>query len=61
MPTDSVNTGSATVNGESRITSAHARLSVSEKIGYGLGDAGGTIMTCLITSFLTFFIPMFSG
>ena len=30
-------------------------LSVREKIGYGLGDAGGTVMTCLIMNFLTFF------
>ncbi|EOF5836555.1 MFS transporter [Salmonella enterica] len=30
-------------------------LSVREKIGYGLGDAGGTIITCLIMNFLTFF------
>lgn len=32
-----------------------AKLSVSEKIGYGLGDAGGTIVTGLISNFLTFF------
>lgn len=31
------------------------RLSVREKIGYGLGDAGGTVITCLIMNFLTFF------
>ncbi|WP_205952126.1 MFS transporter [Pantoea stewartii] len=31
------------------------RLSLREKIGYGLGDAGGTVITCLITNFLTFF------
>ncbi len=30
-------------------------LSVREKIGYGLGDAGGTVRTCLIMNFLTFF------
>lgn len=30
-------------------------LSRSEKFGYGLGDAGGTIITCLIANFLTFF------
>lgn len=30
-------------------------LSVREKIGYGLGDAGGTVITCLIMNFLTFF------
>lgn len=29
-------------------------LSVREKIGYGLGDAGGTVITCLIMNFLTF-------
>jgi hypothetical protein len=29
-----------------------------EKIGYGLGDAGGTVITCLIMNFLTFSIPM---
>ena len=55
MPTDSVNTGSAPVSVEGKIISVNAKLSVSEKIGYGLGDAGGTIITCLITSFLTFF------
>ncbi|WP_460045078.1 MFS transporter [Pseudomonas sp. S2_H01] len=31
------------------------KLSRSEKLGYGLGDAGGTIITCLIANFLTFF------
>jgi Na+/melibiose symporter-like transporter len=35
------------------------KLSVREKIGYGLGDAGGTVITCLIMNFLTFFIPIF--
>lgn len=30
-------------------------LSVREKMGYGLGDAGGTVITCLIMNFLTFF------
>ncbi|HBZ9864531.1 TPA: MFS transporter [Salmonella enterica subsp. houtenae] len=30
-------------------------LSVREKIGYGLGDAGGTVISCLIMNFLTFF------
>jgi sugar (glycoside-pentoside-hexuronide) transporter len=30
-------------------------LSVREKVGYGLGDAGGTVITCLIMNFLTFF------
>jgi len=34
---------------------ADERLSVREKIGYGLGDAGGTVITCLIMNFLTFF------
>ncbi|WP_072926109.1 MFS transporter [Nissabacter archeti] len=34
---------------------AGAKLSVREKIGYGLGDAGGTIITALIGNFLTFF------
>lgn len=55
MSTDSINTGASPVTGEGGIISANAKLSVSEKIGYGLGDAGGTIITCLITSFLTFF------
>lgn len=32
-----------------------AELSRAEKFGYGLGDAGGTIITCLIGNFLTFF------
>lgn len=35
--------------------SLDGKLSVREKIGYGLGDAGGTIITCLIGNFLTFF------
>ncbi|KIZ38825.1 hypothetical protein OO18_27555, partial [Raoultella ornithinolytica] len=30
-------------------------LTLREKIGYGLGDAGGTVITCLIMNFLTFF------
>lgn len=34
---------------------ADERLSVREKIGYGTGDAGGTVITCLIMNFLTFF------
>ena len=34
---------------------ADHRQSVREKIGYGLGDAGGTVITCLIMNFLTFF------
>lgn len=33
----------------------NGRLSIREKIGYGLGDAGGTVITCLIMNFLTFF------
>lgn len=33
-----------------------AKLSLREKIGYGLGDAGGTVITCLIMNFLTFSI-----
>ncbi|HHG8770896.1 TPA: MFS transporter [Raoultella planticola] len=31
------------------------KLTLREKIGYGLGDAGGTVITCLIMNFLTFF------
>jgi len=31
------------------------RISMNEKVGYGLGDAGGTIITGLIGNFLTFF------
>ncbi|ECI3509972.1 MFS transporter [Salmonella enterica subsp. arizonae] len=34
---------------------ARQTLSIREKIGYGLGDAGGTVITCLIMNFLTFF------
>lgn len=34
---------------------ASGYLSIREKIGYGLGDAGGTVITCLIMNFLTFF------
>ncbi|WP_045738527.1 MFS transporter [Xanthomonas sp. MUS 060] len=36
-------------------TATTPRLSSIEKFGYGLGDAGGTIVTCLIANFLTFF------
>lgn len=36
-------------------SSSLARLTVAEKISYGLGDAGGTIVTGLISNFLTFF------
>ncbi|WP_180355401.1 MFS transporter, partial [Pseudomonas shirazica] len=38
-----------------------AILSVREKIGYGLGDAGGTVITCLIMNFLTFFYTVIFG
>ncbi|STF89441.1 permease [Escherichia coli] len=31
-------------------------LSVREKIGYGLGDAGGTVITCLIMNFSHLFL-----
>ncbi len=41
--------------GTAKSSSGLARLSVSEKMGYGLGDAGGTIVTGLISNFLTFF------
>ncbi|WP_413727825.1 MFS transporter [Sodalis sp. RH19] len=34
---------------------AGSYLSMREKIGYGLGDAGGTVITCLMMNFLTFF------
>ncbi|EHJ8502702.1 MFS transporter [Salmonella enterica subsp. diarizonae serovar 47:k:z53:[z84]] len=34
---------------------ARQTLSIREKIGYGLGDAGDTVITCLIMNFLTFF------
>lgn len=40
---------------------ARQTLSIREKIGYGLGDAGGTVITCLIMNFLTFFILMSSA
>lgn len=36
-------------------TSPPHSLSRSEKLGYGLGDAGGTVITGLIANFLTFF------
>lgn len=49
MPSLSINTIPA------NITERNNRITVSEKIGYGLGDAGGTIITCLIANFLTFF------
>lgn len=31
------------------------RYLYGKKIGYGLGDAGSTVITCLIMNFLTFF------
>lgn len=34
-------------------------LSTREKIGYGLGDAGGHCISDLISGFLLFSIPMF--
>lgn len=42
---------------ETDIAGSHPdeKLSIREKIGYGLGDAGGTVITCLIMNFLTFF------
>src|SRR5476649_2464402 len=49
MPTISIDTSPA------RIKEKSSRITVSEKIGYGLGDAGGTVITCLIMNFLTFF------
>ncbi|WP_432413811.1 MFS transporter [Pantoea allii] len=36
-------------------SATQSALSLREKIGYGLGDAGGTVITCLIMNFLTFF------
>jgi len=47
---------STPINNTDIATSAvNDKLSVREKIGYGLGDAGGTVITCLIMNFLTFF------
>lgn len=47
---------STPINNTDVVTSAlNDRLSIREKIGYGLGDAGGTVITCLIMNFLTFF------
>ncbi|GBU09532.1 permease [Gammaproteobacteria bacterium] len=43
------------MNENTNINSHNGKLSVTEKIGYGLGDAGGTIITALIGNFLTFF------
>lgn len=40
---------------ETAAPAARSGLSIREKIGYGLGDAGGTIITGLIGNFLTFF------
>jgi len=31
------------------------RLPLRERVGYGLGDAGGNVITCLLMSFLNFF------
>ncbi|MCV5690057.1 hypothetical protein OFN32_38195, partial [Escherichia coli] len=30
-------------------------LKIRERMGYGFGDAGGTVITGLISNFLTFF------
>ncbi|WP_434031404.1 MFS transporter [[Pseudomonas] boreopolis] len=37
------------------------RLPLYEKVGYGLGDAGGTVVTCLIMSFLNFYYTDVAG
>ena len=42
-------------NTDIAISAVNDKLSIREKIGYGLGDAGGTVITCLIMNFLTFF------
>lgn len=38
-----------------QVTDVTTPITMSEKIGYGMGDAGGTVITCLIANFLTFF------
>lgn len=38
-----------------------ARLPLYEKVGYGLGDAGGNVITCLIMSFLNFYYTDVAG
>lgn len=38
-----------------KVDPATVHIRASEKFGYGLGDAGGTIITALIGNFLTFF------
>lgn len=43
------------INQTDLVTNNNESLSIREKIGYGLGDAGGTVITCLIMNFLTFF------
>ncbi len=40
---------------EDEVERSSSRIGLGEKIGYGLGDAGGTIITGLIGNFLTFF------
>lgn len=42
-------------SGQRIVPDINGKLSLKEKIGYGLGDAGGTIITFLIGKFLTFF------
>lgn len=37
------------------------KLSVMEKIGFGMGDAACGIVYSSVTMFLTFFIPIFMG
>jgi len=36
-------------------TASDFRLPLHERVGYGLGDAGGNVITCLLMSFLNFF------
>jgi sugar (glycoside-pentoside-hexuronide) transporter len=53
VPLNATTVGSIAAGAEP--AAAPPRLSRLEKFGYGLGDAGGTIVTCLIANFLTFF------
>lgn len=48
-------TSTPIINTEIANNKNNDRLCIREKIGYGLGDAGGTVITCLIMNFLTFF------
>ncbi|VTN14298.1 putative symporter YagG [Raoultella terrigena] len=38
--------------------SAYEKLSLREKVGYGMGDAGSCMIWSVLALYLTWFIPM---